>query len=85
MNLAPRRLAPVSAAFFATAAVAFAHPGPDDGPELPWDFTHLADHPAATALCALVLVTAVWGAAQLAGAFMARRQSLRTSAAKRGK
>ena len=73
-----------TAALLASANLALAHPGHDGDHGLTWDFQHLADHPAATALGVLVLVGAAWGAAQLAG-LMVRRQSLRRSAVSRGK
>ncbi len=45
-----RHVLPLSAAFFATAAVLRAHPG-HDGHDFSWDFRHLADYPDATILC----------------------------------
>jgi len=84
MNLVLRRLVPASAAFLATTALSSAHPG-HDGHELTWDFGHLGAHPAATLICALVIVAAAWGFVQLAGMLVARRQSLRASAVRRGK
>jgi hypothetical protein len=59
----------IAAAFFATAALAQAHPG-HDGHDLTWDFSagHLATHPLATLMCSLVLVAGAWGVAQLVSA-----------------
>jgi hypothetical protein len=45
-----RHVLPLSAAFFATAALLRAHPG-HDGHDFSWDFHHLANYPDATILC----------------------------------
>jgi hydrogenase/urease accessory protein HupE len=79
------RATAVSAVLLAVPSLALAHPGHDGDHGLTWDFSHLAAHPLATALGALVLVGAVWGGAQLAATLAERRQSLRKSAASRGK
>jgi len=69
MKTPRRRPLFLSAVFFATAALAQAHPG-HDGDGLTWDFGagHLATHPLATLVCSLVLVAGAWGAARLVSA-----------------
>lgn len=67
-------------ALLATASAAFAHPGHEGDHGLTWEFSHLAAHPVATVLCGAVLLTAVAGVA-----WLARSQSLRKSAVRRGK
>lgn len=59
-----RRVLPLSAAFFTTAALLRAHPG-HDGHEFTWDFGHLANHPLATLGSVLVLTGAAWGVSRL--------------------
>jgi hypothetical protein len=85
MKTSARRLALLATTFPALASLARAHPGHDGGHELTWDFSHLAAHPAATALWALVLAAATWGGARLAVALAERVQSFRKSAASPGK
>jgi len=48
----------VLAGWFVSGAVAFAHPGHDDGHELTWDLGHLSAHPLASVLCVVVLTMA---------------------------
>lgn len=55
----PRLVAP-AVIFFATAALAQAHPG-HDGHDFTWDFGHLAAYPDATILCLGVLGAVAWG------------------------
>src|SRR4051812_27095642 len=69
------RFAVASTALLASANLALAHPGHDGDHGLTWDFRHLVEHPAATALSALVLVGAAWGFAQVVGIVLSRRQS----------
>lgn len=52
-------------AFLATAVLAQAHPGHDDGHELTWDFQHLAQNPWATLGWAVSFGLAVWGLSRL--------------------
>jgi hypothetical protein len=85
MKNSARRLALLATIFSALASLARAHPGHDGGHELTWDLSHLAAHPAATALWALVLAAAAWGGARLAVALAERVQSFRKSAASPGK
>jgi urease accessory protein len=59
MNSPASRFPLVLAGWFVSGAVAFAHPGHDDGHELTWDFDHLAAHPVATLLCVAVLAVAI--------------------------
>ncbi len=80
MKTSRARLVLVSAAPLIATSLAFAHPGHDGDHGLTWEFSHLAAHPVATALCGAVLVTAVAGVA-----WLVRAQSLRKSAASRGK
>jgi hypothetical protein len=48
------------AAVFAIPALAHAHPGHDGDHDFVWDYAHLAAHPLATVLCAMVLTVGAW-------------------------
>jgi hydrogenase/urease accessory protein HupE len=74
------RVLALTTSLLAAPSLALAHPGHDGDHGLTWEFSHLAAHPFATVLCGAVLVTAVIGVA-----WLARHQSLRKSAANRGK
>ncbi len=68
------------AVFCASAVLAQAHPGHDDGHELTWDLGHLAAHPLATLAGLTVLVAAGWAGFQVVRRATAwRTQSLRGS------
>lgn len=58
----PRLRRPLAATvvFFASVALARAHPG-HDGHDFTWDFGHLAAYPDATILCFGLLGLVVWG------------------------
>ena len=58
---------PLIGIFLATSAWVQAHPGHDDGHDVTWDFSagHLAAHPFATVIGALVLVAGAWAVARL--------------------
>lgn len=81
MKLPALRSAFASAVLLATAAIAQAHPGHEgdhgDG-GLTWDFGHLVDHPAATLICAVVLVAAALGAARFIGAVSNRPERVKS-------
>ena len=85
MKISRLRAAASVAVLLCTTNLGLAHPGHDGDHGLTWDFRHLGEQPVATALCGVVLAATVWGLAQLAIALVARLQSLRRSAASRGK
>jgi hydrogenase/urease accessory protein HupE len=81
-----RRSLALACAFPATFAPLFAHPGHDDGHELTWELSHLAEHPLATVLCLAVTAAAgalVWRSLRPPGRSV--DQSLRGSQVSRGK
>jgi hypothetical protein len=69
-------------AVFALPVLAHAHPG-HDGPELTWDFDHLAAHPAATLLCILLGGAIVWTGWHLLRARQTRHHPVRRQPADR--
>jgi hypothetical protein len=85
MNIPLRRAPALLAIFIGSGVVAFAHPG-HDGHELTWDFSHLADYPAATIGCVGLLIGTSWAAwLLLRRAATQRFYSLRGSQPSRGK
>lgn len=69
MKTSLRRSLSLMAGFLATTAFMQAHPG-HDGHDVTWDFSagHLASHPVATVVCAVLLVAAAWAVARAVGA-----------------
>lgn len=64
-----------------TSVTAQAHPGHEggheDGGDFVWTFEHMTRHPFATALCALVVLLALWLAAR---PFTAQQQAAKDAA-----
>ena len=61
---------------FALPALAHAHPGHDGDHDLVWDFDHLAAHPMASFLCALVLTVGAWNVALFLASRRAKSRSV---------
>ncbi len=86
MSIHPGRIFAYPAVFVASAVLAQAHPGHDDGHELTWDFRHLVENPGATVICLLLLAAAGWAVGQgVRRQSELRTQSLRASQRSRGK